>query len=141
MIIIDTNVLLAFLLTNGITRRIITENPDVFMSPEHCFEELWEHRDRWNRNNLRDDELLEIVSDVKRLFVMAVSPEVYNPYIPESEKLTDDKDDAPIIALALSVDNEGIWTYNTKHFKQEIFREHISVLSTKDVIRLYPLKD
>jgi len=30
MIIIDTNVLLAFLLTNGITRRIITENPDIF---------------------------------------------------------------------------------------------------------------
>jgi predicted nucleic acid-binding protein len=141
MIIIDTNVLLAFLLTNGITRRIITENPDVFMSPEHCFEELWEHRDRWNRNKLRDDELLEIVSDVKRLFVMAVSPEVYNPYIPEAEKLTDDKDDAPIIALALAVDNEGIWTYNTKHFRQDIFGERIKVLSTKDVIGLYPLKD
>ncbi len=141
MIIIDTNVLLAFLLTNGITRRIITENPDVFISPEHCFEELWEHRDRWNKNKLHDDELLEIVSDVKRLFVMAVSPEVYNPYIPEAEKLTDDRDDAPIIALALSVDNEGIWTYNTKHFKQEIFGERIRVLSTKDIIKIYPLKD
>ena len=100
-----------------------------------------EHRDRWNRNKLHDDELLEIVSDVKRLFVMAVSPEVYNPYIPEAEKLTDDKDDAPIIALALAVDNEGIWTYNTKHFRQEIFGERINVLSTKGVIRLYPLKD
>lgn len=42
MIIIDTNVLLSFLLTDGITRKIIKENPDVFMSPEHCFEELWE---------------------------------------------------------------------------------------------------
>ncbi len=72
---------------------------------------------------------------------MAVSPGVYNPYIPEAEKLTDDKDDAPIIALALSLDNEGIWTYNTKHFRQEIFGERIIVLSTKDVIRLYPLKE
>ncbi len=140
MIIVDTNVLLAFFLTNGITRRIITENPDVFMSPEHCFGELWEHRDRWNRNRLQDGELLEIVSDIKRLFVMAVSPEVYNPYIPEAEELTDDKDDAPIIALALSVDNEGVWTYNTKHFRQEIFGERIRVLSTKDVISLYPIK-
>ncbi len=49
MIIIDTNVLLAFILTNGITRRIIVENPEVFMSPEYCFDELWEHRDRWNK--------------------------------------------------------------------------------------------
>ncbi|NJD54687.1 MAG: hypothetical protein FIB07_17740 [Candidatus Methanoperedens sp.] len=101
MIIVDTNVLLAFLLTNGITRRIIAENPDVFVSPEHCFGELWEHRDRWNRNKLSDDELLEVVSDVKRLFVIAVPTEVCNPYIPEAEKLKDDKDDAPIIALAL----------------------------------------
>jgi predicted nucleic acid-binding protein len=141
MIIIDTNVLLAFLLTNGITRRIISENPDVFMSPEYCFGELWEHRNRWNKNKLRDSELLEIVSDVKRLFVMAVSLDVYSSYIPEAEELTNDIDDAPIIALALSVDNEGIWTYNTKHFRQEIFGERIRVLSTKDVIRIYPLKD
>jgi predicted nucleic acid-binding protein len=138
MIIIDTNVLLAFLLTNGITRRIISENPDVFMSPEYCFGELWEHRNRWNKNKLHDSELLEIVSDVKRLFVMAVSLDVYSSYISVAEKLTNDKDDAPIIALALSVDNEGIWTYNTKHFRQEIFGERIRVLSTKDVIRLYP---
>ncbi len=141
MIVVDTNVLLAFLLTNGITRRIITENPDVFMSPEHCFEELWEHRDRWNKNKLSDDELLEIVNDVKRLFVMAVSPQVYNSYLDEAEKLIDDKDDVPIVALALSSDNEGIWTYNTKHFRQEIFGERIKVLSTKDVLRLYPLKE
>jgi predicted nucleic acid-binding protein len=141
MIIVDTNVLLAFLLTNGITRRIIAANPDVFISPEYCFEELWEHRNRWNKNKLSDSELLDIINDVKRLFVIAVSPDVYNPHIAEAEKLIDDKDDSPIVALALSVDNEGIWTYNTKHFKQEIFGERIKVLSTRDVIELYPLKD
>lgn len=141
MIIIDTNVLLAFLLTDGMTRRIIAENPDVFMSPEYCFQELWEHRDRWNMNKLKDSELLEIVRDIKRLFVMPVSPEVYVPYIKEGEKLTDDKDDAPIVALALSVDNEGIWTHNIRHFRQKIFGERIRVLSTKDVMELYPLKE
>ncbi len=140
MIIVDTNVLLAFLLTDGITRRIITENPDVFRSPEYCFEEMWEHRNRWNKNKLQDSDLPEIIDDVKRLFVMPISPEVYNSYILEAEKLTDDKDDSPVIALALSVDNEGIWTFNKKHFKQEIFGERIVVLSTKDVIKLYPLK-
>jgi predicted nucleic acid-binding protein len=140
MIIIDTNVLLSFLLTNGITRRIIAENPDLFLTPEYCFEELWEHRDRWNKKDLPERELLKVVNDVKRLFVMAVPPDVYNSYISEGEKLTDDKEDAPIIALALTVDNEGIWTYNTKHFKQEVFGERIRVLSTKDVIKLYPFE-
>jgi len=141
MIIIDTNVLLAFLLTDGITRRIIAENHDVFMSPEHCFEELWEHRSRWNKNKLQDSELVEIVDDVKRLFVMPVSQVVYDQYITAAEKLTDDKDDAPIIALALSVDNVGIWTHNVEHFRQKRFGERIRVLSTKDVLELYPLNE
>ena len=140
MIIIDTNVLLSFLLTNGITRRIIAENPEVFITPEYCFEELWEHRDRWNKKDFLDSELHEVINDVKRLFVMAVSHDVYNSFISDGEKLTDDKEDAPIIALALSVDNEGIWTYNTKHFRQEVFEERIRVLSTRDVIKLYPFE-
>ncbi len=136
MIIIDTNVLLAFLLTDGIIRRIITEKPDIFMSPKHCYDELWEHRNRWNKNRLQDKELLEIIADVKKLFVKVISPEVYNPYVLEAEKLTVDKDDAPVIALALSIDNEGIWTFNTKHFRQKIFGDRIQVLSTKAVIKL-----
>ena len=109
------------------------------MSPEHCYDELWEHRNRWNNNRLQDNELLEIITDVKRLFVKVISPEVYNTYVSEAEKLTVDKDDAPVIALALSIDNEGIWTFNTKHFRQKIFGDRIKVLSTKDVIKLVSL--
>lgn len=109
------------------------------MSPEHCYDELWEHRSRWNKNQMQDNELLEIIADVKRLFVMVISPDVYNPYILKAEKLTVDKDDAPVIALALSIDNEGIWTFNTKHFRQKIFGDRIKVLSTKDIIRLVSL--
>ena len=67
---------------------------------------------------------------------MVISPEVYNPYVMEAEELTVDKDDAPVIALALSIDNEGIWTFNTKHFRQKIFGDRIKVLTSKDLIKL-----
>jgi len=40
MIVVDTNVVLAFLITDGITRKIIASNKDVFMTPEHCFKEV-----------------------------------------------------------------------------------------------------
>ncbi len=85
--------------------------------------------------------MLEIMDDVKRLFIMPVSQDVYDQYISAAEKLTDDKDDAPVIALALSIDNEGIWTHNIKHFRQKKFGERIRVLSTQDVLELYPLKE
>lgn len=78
---------------------------------------------------------------VKAVFVMPASHDVYNKRIPEAGLLIEDVDDSPIVALALSVDNEGVWTYNTKHFKQEFFGWRLRVLSTKDVLGLYPLRE
>ncbi len=70
MIIVDTNVVLSFLLTDGITRKIILRHKDVFISPEHCFNELWEHRGRWNRHGLPEGDLRMIVDRVKKYFVI-----------------------------------------------------------------------
>lgn len=140
MIIVDTNVLLSFLLTKGITRKIIVKNKDVFITPEHCFKELWKHRDRWNKYKLLDGELNEIIEKVKKFFVMPVKEGIYKNALSEASDLIEDPDDVPVIALALSVDNEGIWTYNLKHFSTKKIKEKIKILSTDEVLRLYPIK-
>jgi predicted nucleic acid-binding protein len=138
MIIVDTNVIMAFLLTRGITHRTIAAHKDVFISPEHCFGEIWEHRDVWNRNNVSDEVLKEILDEVKRLFIYPVPDSVGQPAMAEASGLIDDPDDVPIVALALSVHNEGIWTYDTKHFCTEKLKKRIRVLSTSDVAGMYP---
>ncbi len=58
----------------------------------------------------------------------------------EAEALIDDQDDWPFLALALTVENEGIWTYNTKDFDQEKIKARVKVLGTRDVLDLYPLE-
>ena len=67
MIIVDTNVIMAFLLTKGITHQVIAAHKDVFITPEYCFEEIWEHKEVWNKRKLSDSELNEIIDDVKWL--------------------------------------------------------------------------
>lgn len=141
MIIVDTNVILAFLLTSGITRRIILGHKDLFIAPEHCFKELWKHRARWNKHNLSDTELSEIIDIVKKYFIFPVEEEVYKGFLAEATKLIEDINDAPVLALALSVENEGVWTYNVKHFDIEKVKARVKVLTTKDVLKMHPLEE
>ena len=140
MIILDTNVIMAFLLSNGITRRIIVEGAAEFTSSEYCFEELWRHRNVWNKKKLSEIELQNIVDDVKQYFVPEIPDNLYYQKIPISKTLCPDVDDAPVLASALSVVNEGLWTYNLKHFKLPQIEERVPILTTSEVLTMYPLK-
>ena len=60
-IIVDSNVLIAALIKPGIVRQIIPSNPGEWLVPEDIFEEVWEHREVWNRNDLPEFELHEIL--------------------------------------------------------------------------------
>lgn len=139
MIIVDTNVVLAFLLTDGITRKIISTHKNVFVSPDFCFEELWMHRDRWNKHNLDDENLKEIVEKVKQYFIESIGKEHYLYNLKRAEEIIKDKNDAPVLALALSTENEGIWTYNTKDFDLPQIKRYVRILTTGEVLRSYPI--
>jgi predicted nucleic acid-binding protein len=138
MIIVDTNVILSALLTKGITKAVLTAHKGVFMTPQFCFDELWSHRDVWNKNNQPEKEQQYILLRLKR-YIKVVDENIYTNNLEEAKKLMIDPDDTLLIALALSVDNDGIWTYNTKHFKQDRLEGKVKILNIKDVIRMYPI--
>ena len=139
MIIVDTNVILSALLIKGITRIVLTEHKDVYMTPQFCFDELWKHREVWNINNQPEAKLKIILECIKRK-VLPIEKEVYENELENAQEMIIDIDDAPLIALALSIDNEGIWTYNTKHFKKDELKGKVKILNIKDVIRKYPIE-
>lgn len=139
MIIVDTNVILAFLLTDGITRKIISIHKNIFISTDFCFDELWKHRNIWNKNNLDDIKLTGIMEKVERYFIASVGKKHYAGNLKKAEDIIDDKNDAPVLALALSVKNEGIWTYNTRDFDTPQVKKHAKILTTGEVLRLYPV--
>ena len=138
-VIIDTNVLIAMLIKRGIVRELIINNPGEFITPDWCFEELWKHRNVWNKNKLDDNELLNILQELKGYYILEVPKNDYVKFENEASKIIRDKDDIPILALALAVDNKGIWTFNTKDFETKEILKHANILSTKDVKRLFSI--
>ena len=133
MIIVDTNVILSSLLTEGITKVVLTAHKNVYITTQSCFNELWNHRKVWNVNDQPEDVQKYILSRMKR-YIMTVNVQTYKNKLKEAKKLIIDVDDSPLIALALSIDNEGIWTYNTKHFKKDKLKGKVKILGIKDVI-------
>lgn len=139
MIIVDTNVILSALLTEGITKVVLTAHQDVYMTPQSCFDELWKHREVWNENTQPDEEQKYVLSRMKR-YIMIIDKKRYKNKLKKAKELIIDVDDAPLIALALSINNEGIWTYNTKHFNKDKLKGKVKILNIKDVIKMYPFE-
>ena len=110
------------LIKDGIVRKIIINNPGEFITPDWCFKELWDHKDVWNRNNLADNELNDILQELESYFILSVPRDDYKEFEKRASELIDDKDDIPILALALAVNNKGIWTFNTSDFKTNKIR-------------------
>jgi len=139
MIIVDTNVILSAILTKGITKVVLTAHKGVYATTQSCFNELWKHRNVWNVINQPEEEQKYILSRMKR-YISTINEKTYKNKFEEAKELIIDIDDVPLIALALSIDNEGIWTYNTKHFKKDKLKGKVKILNIKDVIRMYPFE-
>ena len=110
-LVIDTNKLIASLLRNGKTRRILL-HPDLeFYAPPYVFEEIEEHRDKLLRKVPK--RLFEAVMKEAKKKIHVVEP--VEPYTSKAKALANDfdPDDYPFIALALQLDIP-IWTIASK---------------------------
>ncbi len=132
-IIVDTNVIVAALIQRGIVRELILRRPGVFMTPDACVREVWENRDDWNRKKVPETLVKEALDFLTDEFVSVLPRSAYRAKEDEASGLIRDPDDVPVVALALSVDNEGIWTFNTKDFSDPRLLSRFRILGTAEV--------
>ena len=132
-IIVDTNVIVAALIQRGIVRELILRRPGVFMTAEACVREVWENRDDWNRKKVPETLVKEALDLLTDEFVSVVPRSAYKEKEDEAAGLIRDPDDVPVVALALAVDNEGIWTFNTKDFSEPRLLSRSRILGTAEV--------
>lgn len=124
---------MAALIKDGIVRKLVIENGGEFITPEWCYQEIEEHKEVWNRNNYPDEKLNSIIKDFKEKYVFPMNKELYLKKLKEASKIIGDQDDAPIVALALEIENKGVWTFNTKDFNKDEVKAKISILDKKTV--------
>lgn len=66
-------------------------------------------------------------------FISVFPESEYGSHMDEARSLVPDPDDVPVVALALAVPNDGIWTFNAKDFSGRALLARVRVLSTADV--------
>jgi predicted nucleic acid-binding protein len=111
-LVLDTNVLIASLIKDSVTRAILLLPDFEYLLPEFALEEITRHRPKIARLSGLASEELDLLLNILLESVSVVPSERIVPHLAAAEKLigASDPDDVPFVALALAEDNDGIWS-------------------------------
>lgn len=134
-LVIDTSILISALLKDSVTREILLFSSIDFLLPEYAFEEIEKHKDNISSRSGLGKEDIEVVLSLIIENIIIVPASKLKPYMEKAHKLIGGTDpfDVPFVALALSIDNDGIWS-NDKHFKN---LKGIKIWKTSDVFNYF----
>jgi len=131
---VDTNRIIAALVKDSASRNILLSDKFDFLTIEITRQEIEEHRQELLDKTRLTDEQLNLALSLLFSRIFVVSDIVVESKMDEAKKIMDalDPDDTPFVALALAVENDGIWS-DDKHFKQQ---NTIRIWETKDLLTL-----
>ncbi len=133
-IVVDTNRIIAALIKDSASRRILFSNKFEFLTTEFTKKELEGHKKEiLGKVHITEHALDTLMSALfKRIYIVEdiAIKERFGP----AKAIMDgiDPDDTPFIALALAVENDGIWS-DDKHFAMQ---KVIKILKTEDMLKL-----
>lgn len=131
-LVIDTNVLISALLKNSVTREILLFPSLEFFLPEYALEEVEAHKGSISKRSGLSEEEIDVILSVLLENITIIPATEISPNVAKADNLIGHIDpfDIPFVALALSVDNDGIWS-NDRHFEN---LEGIKVWKTFDLL-------
>ena len=133
-LVVNTNRIIAALIRDSVSRNILLSDKFEFLTVDVTKSEIEEHRKEIiDKARITEEDFNKILSLLfSKIFV--VSDIVIQTKMEEAKKIMDkiDPDDTPFIALALAVENDGIWSED-KHFDQQ---DKIKVWKTADLVKL-----
>ncbi|MBI2147401.1 PIN domain-containing protein [Candidatus Woesearchaeota archaeon] len=134
-IVIDSNILLAALIKDSATRKIILKYGGSFLFPEIIFEEVEKYKpDLLRKSGMDEKEFNELFGVLLRK-VMIVPTEILSLYYDESEKLAriaESPEDQLFFACAMAYPDTVIWSNDKRLKKQTV----VKIITTGEMISL-----
>lgn len=129
-LVVDTNILIAALLRDSVTRSLVLQPDEELLLPEHALEELERHRPEIVRRSGLSEAAVGAVLALLLDRLQVVPRAEYAEFLPEARTLVAgiDPDDAPFVALALAK-KCGLWT-NDRRLRGQ---ERVPIVLTKDL--------
>lgn len=131
-IVIDTNRIIASLIRDSTSRKILLNENFSFVTPDHSFFEIYKHEEEIREKANVTHEGFEILIALIFEKIEVIPKSDYISFINESKRLISDMDDVPFIAVSLALRTDGIWS-DDKHFQQQA---DVRVYRTGDIAKL-----
>lgn len=132
-LIIDSNRIIAALIRDSTARDVIVKSAIEFVAPEIVLREIYNHIPLISKKNGLSVEENTMVLAALLDYIQIANINIYIENIEEAKKLIEkyDMSDIPFAALALSIENDGIWTED-EHFMQQ---KKIKIWRTKELLK------
>lgn len=131
-VVVDTNRIIASLIKDGTTRKILLDGNFEFITPDYTITEINEHRDELkNTGNLSDEEF-DIIFALIFEYIKIIPEANYKNFTEACKNDISDPDDVPILAAAVASSADGIWAHDP-HFKEQ---KKVKVFTNIDMLNM-----
>lgn len=119
-LVVDTNRIIAALIKDSASRKVLLSDDINFLTIGLAREEIDEHAAEILKKSNVTRQQLDVLLSLLFSKISVVSDNLVKTKMNEAKKIMDavDKSDTPFIALALAVENDGIWSED-KHFEKQ----------------------
>ncbi|MBT4191822.1 MAG: hypothetical protein HOE11_00790 [Candidatus Diapherotrites archaeon] len=133
-IIVDTNIILSALIKQGKTRTILTNPLHEFYTIEFAIKEIRKYKKLVVKKSGLTEEEFEIILSLTMDNIKIIEKKRIKQKIKEAKRLIEKTDpkDVPILASALSIPNDGLWS-DDKHLKKQ---NKAKTYNTKEIIEM-----
>ena len=133
-IVIDTNRIMAAVLKESVTRKIIFSKKINFVTPDGVKEEVIKYKNYLSeKTGLNSDEIETLFSKLMN-YIRIIPTNTIQPYMEKADSIMRDIDlkDSIFIACALAVKCEGIFSHD-KHFEKQ---NKIKIWKIEDLLEI-----
>lgn len=132
-LVIDTNIILAALIRDSTTRKILFDTQHEFITPDFSLEEIRKYDELvMSKASVNKQEYDVLINKVFK-HIQVVSQHIYQHTYHQAQIDISDPKDVAFLALARATSNDGIWSEDKGFQKQT----STPVWTTKDLIQLY----
>ena len=130
-IVADTNRVIAALIKDSISRKILFNKNFEFISPDYTTTEIHKYEEEIIEKAKVNKEEFEILLSLIFEHIEIIPKEKYQDFLEEAEKIIKDIDDISFIAVSLAIKADGIWS-DDPHF---LWQDKVKIFKTEDMLR------
>lgn len=132
--IVDANIIISALIKDSKSRELLTTSPFTFYSPDKLLDSINKYKKEFIEKSKLSTNDFEILLNFIIEKIIIVKQENYISKLDQANEIMRkiDLEDVPYIALALSIENDGIWT-DDFHFQKQ---DKIKIYKTEDIIKV-----